>query len=72
MKWTKFLPHDVYASSCSYRRRRSIAMRSILLFSLLAAAANAATIPGFRLQEVDQTLSTDLIKNCGDSNDILT
>ncbi|KAM3586930.1 hypothetical protein VKS41_001979 [Umbelopsis sp. WA50703] len=47
-------------------------MRSILLFSLLAAAASAATIPGFRLQEVDQTLSTDLIKNCGDSNDILT
>ncbi|KAG2188417.1 hypothetical protein INT44_001170 [Umbelopsis vinacea] len=47
-------------------------MRSILLLSLLAAAANAAVLPAFRVQEVGQTLSTDLITNCGDEHDILS
>ncbi|KAH8554685.1 ML domain-containing protein [Umbelopsis sp. PMI_123] len=47
-------------------------MRSILLLSLLAAAANAAVLPAFRVQEVGQTLSTDLITNCGNDNDILS
>ncbi|KAG2184749.1 hypothetical protein INT43_000662 [Umbelopsis isabellina] len=36
------------------------------------AAANAATIPEFKLQEVGQTMSTNLITNCGDNKDILT
>jgi hypothetical protein len=47
-------------------------MRSILLLSLLATAANAAVLPGFKVQEAAEVYSTDLIKSCGDSNDILT
>jgi hypothetical protein len=46
-------------------------MRSILLLSLFAVAANAAVLPAFRVQEVGQTMSTDLITNCGDEKDIL-
>ncbi|CAO3686613.1 unnamed protein product [Umbelopsis ramanniana] len=47
-------------------------MRSILLLSLFAVAANAAVLPAFRVQEVGQTMSTDLITNCGDEQDILS
>ncbi|GAB5586178.1 Phosphatidylglycerol/phosphatidylinositol transfer protein [Umbelopsis nana] len=47
-------------------------MRSILLLSLLATAANAALLPEFKVQEAAEVYSTDLIKSCGDSNDILT